>query len=273
MGAEGIGKPENGASGLGVKPWIQSVIDKSGFEPYDARLMVGTPTLGNIRFEWHSARIGQIIPVNWSMIMVSEMMGGYVPLGYLVADAQNKIVKHAVEGNFEWLLLYEDDMLPEPDAFLRLNQYMLDKEVPVVSALYHIKARPSDPLVFRGRGNGVYRKFEKGDLVWADGVPTGFLLIHMSIINAMWEDCEEYQVAGETVRRVFRFPRDLWEDPETGNFRQIMGTSDLDWCTRVIEGKYFKKAGWPKFGRKKYPFLVDTNIFCHHITPMGEIFP
>jgi hypothetical protein len=52
-----------------------------------------------------------------------------------------------------------------------------------------------------------------------------------------------------------------------------MGTSDLDWCTRVMEGGYFKKAGWPKFQRRKYPFLVDTNILCRHINPNGEIFP
>lgn len=246
---------------------------KSGSDPYTGRLCIGTPTLGSIRMEWHQARIGQILPVNWSMITIMESLGSFVPLGFLVADAQNVIVKHVVNGNFEWLLFYEDDVLPPIDAFVKLNHYMLDGETPIVSGLYHTKSRPPEPLIFRGRGNGAYMKWKPGQKVWCDGVPTGFLLIHTSILKAMWDDCEEYETKGHKVRRMFRFPRDLWVDPETGNSRSIMGTSDLEWCTRVIEGGYFKKAGWPKFARRKYPFLVDTNISCYHINPNGELFP
>jgi hypothetical protein len=72
---------------------------------------------------------------------------------------------------------------------------------------------------------------------------------------------------------MFDFPRQLWHDPETGHYRSLMGTSDLDWCTRVMEGKYFTKAGWSDFQRRKYPFLIDTNIFVRHIAPNGEIYP
>lgn len=252
---------------------VETIIEKSDGNPYGSKLMIGTPTLGTIRMEWHQARIGQIIPVNWSMVTVMEWLGGYVPMGYLVADAQNLIMKHAMDGDYEWVLLYEDDVLPPQNAFIVLNEYMHKADIPVVSGLYYVKSRPSEPLVFRGRGNGTYRKFKHGDFVWGNGVPTGFLLIHMSILREMWPDCEEYEVKGVPVRRMFRFPRDYWQDPENQHFRTLMGTSDLDWCTRVMEGEYFKKAGWPNFQRRKYPFLVDTNIFCHHIDPNGEIFP
>ena len=254
-------------------PRILTEIVKSGSDPYTGRLCIGTPTRGSIRMEWHQARIGQIIPVNWSMVTIMESLGGFMALGFLVADAQNIIVKHVMEGDFEWLLLYEDDVLPPFDAFAKLNRYMLDGEIPVVSGLYYTKSRPSEPLIFKGRGNGAHIKFKLGDKVWCDGVPTGFLLIHTSILKAMWPDCEEYEVKGHKVRRMFRFPRDLWVDPETGHSRSLMGTSDLEWCTRVMEGGYFKKAGWPNFQRRKYPFLVDTNISCYHISPNGELFP
>ncbi len=150
---------------------------------------------------------------------------------------------------------------------------MTDGDVPVVSALYYTKSRPAEPLTFRGRGNGVYVDWKEGDKVWCDGVPTGFLLIHTSILKEMWPDCEEYRVRDVVTRRMFNFPRDLFHDPETGHYRTVMGTSDLDWCTRVIEGDYFKKAGWPNFQRRKYPFLVDTDLFCYHIAPNGEMFP
>lgn len=252
---------------------VKTHIIKSGVDPYSGRLVIGTPTLGTIRMEWHQARVGQIIPVNWSMITVMETMGGYVPLGFLVADAQNLICAHAVSGDFNWLLLYEDDNLPPVDAFIRLNEYIRNEDVPVVSGLYYTKSRPPEPLIFRGRGTSYYDKWEVGDKVWCDGVPTGFLLIHMSIIRAMWPDCEEYVVKGRKTRRLFKHPREAWSDPETSEFRTVSGTSDLDWCTRVMEGGYFEKAGWSEYQEKQYPFLVDTNIFVRHIAPNGEIFP
>jgi hypothetical protein len=40
-----------------------------------------------------------------------------------------------------------------------------------------------------------------------------------------------------------------------------------------MEGGYFKKAGWHDFEGKKYPFLIDTNIFCKHIDPDGTQYP
>jgi hypothetical protein len=259
-----------GADGSRV---VTETIKNTDPNPYTGRLCIGTPSRGTIRMEWHQARIGQIIPINWSMVTIMEALGGYVPQGFLVADAQNLIIDKAVKGDFEWLLLYEDDMLPPADAFIKLNQYMMAKEHPIISALYFGKTMPPEPLVFRGRGNGSYMKWKPGDEVWVDGVPTGFLLIHMSILQEMWKDCEEYEVAGQTIRQMFRFPRDLWKDPETHYYRTLMGTSDLDWSTRVIEGGYLKKAGWPKHARRKYPFLVDTNLMCHHIAMDGKVFP
>ena len=50
-------------------------------------------------------------------------------------------------------------------------------------------------------------------------------------------------------------------------------TSDLDWCWRVIDGGYFKKAGWDHLDGVEHPFLVDTSIQCGHINPSGLVFP
>ena len=96
-------------------------IEQSAKDPYAGRLCIGTPSRGTIRMEWHQARIGQIIPVNWSMVTIMESLGGYVPLGFLVADAQNLIIAKVMAGDFEWLLLAEADMLPPPDAFSKLH--------------------------------------------------------------------------------------------------------------------------------------------------------
>ena len=256
------------------EPGVVVEVDKNPDNPYKSgRLAIGTPSRGTIRMEWHQARIGQIIPVNWSMVTIMESLGGYIPMGYLVADAQNLIIAKVMAADFEWLLLYEDDMLPPIDAFIKLNQYMIKGDVPIVSGLYCAKTKPEEWLVFRGRGTGSYMGWKPGDPIWVDGVPTGFLLVHMSIFKAMWDDCEIYEINGQIVRRMFKFPRDLWEDPETHYYRTLMGTSDLDWSTRVMEGDYLKKAGWTKIARRKYPFLVDGDLLIHHISLDGKIFP
>ena len=53
----------------------------------------------------------------------------------------------------------------------------------------------------------------------------------------------------------------------------LTGTSDLGWCDRVIKEKFFEKAGWPEYQKKKYPFLVDTSMFIMHIAENGTQYP
>ena len=250
-----------------------NVVQDGGGPGYTNRIMVGTPTTGVIRAEWASARYGMITPVNWSQVVTTEFMHGFYPINYQVADAQNVIVQRAIERDFEWLLLWEHDVIPPPDALIKINKYMRDEQVPVVSGLYYTRAHPSEPLIFRGRGTSVFTDFKIGEQVWASGVPTGFLLIHMGIIREMWKESPEYKSRNVVTRRVFDTPKRAMYIPELNQYNTFTGTSDLEWCNRCIEGEYFKKAGWKKYQRKKYPFLVDTAIFCKHINLDGSVFP
>jgi hypothetical protein len=248
-------------------------IQDSGNANYVNRVLIATPVTGLVRIEWVMARYGQIIPCNWGMVQMTQYMNTYYPLRYQVADAQNLIAKTLVEGNYEWLFLLEHDVVIPPDCFVRLNDYMRDAKVPVVSGLYYTRSRPSEPVIYRGRGRGYYPDWKMGDRVWVDGVPTGCLLVHGGIIRAMWDDSPEYQLNGITTRRVFDTPMALWVDPETGSFNTTSGTSDLDWCTRVMAGTYFAKAGYDSYQQMRWPFLVDTQIFSRHVNPNGEQFP
>jgi hypothetical protein len=248
------------------------IVDDSENKHYINRILIATATTGLVRIEWVQARYGQMIPVNWSQVQYLEYVPGYYPLRYLVADAQNLIANVAIEKDFEWLLLWEHDNIPTPDALMRLNDYMNSGEYPVISGLYYTRSRPSYPLVFRGRGTGSYTKFKLGDLVWVDGVPTGFLLIHCNLLREMAKDSETYTLKNRQIKRIFETPR-IYEKFENGDVNSIEGTSDLYWSTKVITGNYLAKAGWPELSKKKYPFLIDTNIFCKHINPDGEMFP
>jgi hypothetical protein len=229
--------------------------------PRQNRVLIGTPTLGMVRMEWHNALASLVIPCNWSMSSTT-------PIGYLVADGQNLIAHEALDKGFEWVLFLEDDTVPPVDLYLRLAEYIDKKDAPVVSGLYHVKGG-SEPMVYRGRGNGSFRDWKMGDKVWADGVPTGCLLVHTSILAEMAKASPNYFVtsAGNafSVRKVFESPRQAWMDPRSGGYQKLLGTSDLYFCDQVMERDIFTKAGWPKIAKREFPFLVDTRIRCGHI--------
>lgn len=170
-------------------------------------------------------------------------------------------------------LSWEQDNIPPTNALVMLNEYMIKGDVPVVGGLYFTKSDPAEPLVYRGIGNGYFANWRLGDKVWVSGVPFGFTLIHGSIIKAMWAESPEYVVNGQVTRRVFETPSESWTDPEKGVFMSNAGTSDLAWCKRVVEGNYFAKAGWPKYQKKEFPFLIDTSILVRHINDDGDVFP
>lgn len=243
--------------------YTNTVLD-SGVQTYSHRMLVATPTTGIIRMEWAAARYGMAIPSNFSKIDMQQYMSSFIPLRYTISDAQNMIVNEAVVKGFEWLLIIEDDTIPPPDALIRFNEYIRSREYPVVSGLYFTRSDPADPMVYRGRGNSFYKDWKLGDKVMVDGVPTGMLLLSVDLLKALWNDAPEYNCGGYLIRRVFDTPVKTWFNEETGAQETLTGTSDLDFCTNVIAGNYLAKAGWPELQKEKYPFLIDTNIYCKH---------
>jgi hypothetical protein len=237
------------------------------------RLVIGHPVTGLVRIEWVMGRFGQTIPCNWSHIDIVQFMSPMVPLKYQVADAQNLICRAVVESGAQWMLSWEHDNIPSPDALVKLNQYMLKGGIPVVSGLYFTKSDPPEPMVYRGVGNSYFQDWRLGDKVWCSGIPMGFTLISGALIREMWKDSPEYIVNNQVTRRVFDTPSASWSDPENGAYMQKSGTSDLAWCDRVVKGEYLRKAGFPKIQRMRYPFLVDTSIFVTHIDNDGVQWP
>jgi hypothetical protein len=235
-------------------------------KPIRNRILIATPTLGHIRMEWAASRWGQVVPCNWSAGFTNIMQHQTFPIGYRVAEAQNIAVESALQQNYEWLFLHEDDVILPPDCYSKLNVYMKEAKYPVVSGLYFLKANPSEPILYRGLGNSCFDKFKIGEKVWVDGVPTGCLLIHTSLLRIMYNESEIYQGAtGLMLRKVFETPSKVVRDPEKGTYTAELGTSDLAWCQRVIKTKVLERAGWKDIAKKQYPFLCDTSIFCRHI--------
>jgi hypothetical protein len=254
-----------------IRP-LQNMLDKNPTK-WTNRVMISTPTTGLIRMEWANARYSQTIPTNWSHVDIQNWMSPHIPLGYQVADAENLSAKVCVEQDFEWFLSIEHDNVLPPEALIKMNQYMIKGDVPVVGGLYFTKSVPPEPILYRGKGMGFYADWKLGEKVWVSGLPWGFTLIHGSLIKALWEESPEYVVNGTLTRRVFQAPNEAIRDPETGGWLAEAGTSDLQWCERVMKDGIFEKAGWPEYQKKDYPFLVDTSIFVKHIDNNGTMWP
>lgn len=254
------------------KPKIQTLLNENP-ALWVNRVLIGTPMTGLVRSEWVVGRYGQTIPTNWSHIEVMQWMSSYIPLRYQVADAENVIAKAVVEGNFEWLLFIESDNVLPPGTFQKINRYMIKADVPVVGALYFTKGVDPEPMVYREPGKGYYADWKLGDKVWARGLPFGCTLIHGSIIRELWKDAEEYTVGNTKLRRVFKHPEDITLDPNSNDFYLSQGTTDLNFCNELIKKNIFARAGWPKYQKMKYPFLVDTTMFVKHIDNDGIQWP
>ena len=241
------------------------------------RLVIGIPTTGMIRYEWAIARWGQIIPVNWSNAEIAQAYAQVGPIGYLVADARNIIAYRFLEDkDSEWLLFIDHDTIIPPDTYVRMNEYIRKGKEPVVGGLYYAKGDPPPPLVFRGRGNSYYDDWKRGDIVRVDAVPMGCTLLHRSLIEATAEISEDYMVPGlnKPIKKIFETPRRIWYDAESRQYLKDTGTEDIFWCDKILDNKILAKAGWKKHAKMKYPFIIDTNIFCTHIDlQTGKTYP
>jgi hypothetical protein len=237
------------------------------------RIFVATGITGLLRAEWAMARWNQAAPVNWSKVEYLMWLNQFSPLGFLVAEARNVAVKEFLEKGFEWLVFIDHDVILPPTFLITVNERIMKEKIPIWSGLYFTKSVPSEPLVFRGRGNGYFADWKMGDKVWVDGVPMGCTVIHRSILQVVWDEAEDYEFNGMKMKRVFETPVRIWEDAKTGSWNSVTGTEDLNFCWRIKENGVFRKAGWPEYQKRTHPFLIDTAVFCQHINPDGTRYP
>jgi len=237
------------------------------------RLIYGVPMTGIVRGEWALARFNQIVPCNWSKVDLTQWLDQWSPLGFTVADARNIIATTAVEQEFEWLFFHDHDVILPQGVLIWLNELMIKRDIPVISGIYFTKSVPSEPLIYREKGGAYFDKWKFGDRVWAGFVHMGCTLIHVSLLKAMYDESPEYVLAGRKVRKIFETPAKVWYDPSSDAFHALSGTEDIHWCDKVVVNRIFEKAGWPQYQAMRYPFLVDTNIYCKHISFDGMQYP
>ena len=242
-------------------------------EPITNRIMIGIPATGLVRIEWVLARYGQVIPCNWSQSDMIHFVDQFSPLGFMVADARNLVVTKAVEGNFQWVFFIDHDTIMPPHTILTWNERMLKCDVPIFGGVYFTKGIPSEPLVYRGNGTSYYSNWKFGDEVWVDGMGMGCTMIHVSVLKVMYDEAESYMIGPHVVKRIFQTPSKIGFDPQTMAWSAQSGTEDLAWCDKVRKTGVLKRAGWTDVAKKRFPFLIDTNVFCKHINNDGVQYP
>jgi hypothetical protein len=237
------------------------------------RLMISVPMTGLVRAEWMMARYGQTIPCNWAQVEIFHWMDQFSPLGFQVADARNVAVDHFIKENYEWLFFIDHDVILPPNTFIALNDRMMKKDIPIFGGLYFTRSAPSEPLLYRGRGNSYFRDWKFGDKIWVDAMGLGCHMVHRSILEQAWKESEEYQVGGTMVRQVFETPSKTYYDAEKATWFSAGGTEDLTFYTRLMKDGILGRAGWKKYQGMQYPYLCDTSLFCRHIDMNGVQYP
>lgn len=138
-------------------------------------LLIATPSRGAVRVEWATALRIQAQPtgLDWAIITVQNMT---------CDDARNTAVQLAKDENFEYLLFYDDDIVPRDDmAIIRLvNALKQHGEIDVIGGVYPRRYSVNEPIVVKEEGHGVWWGWDDGNVHPVYMTGTGLMLLRMS---------------------------------------------------------------------------------------------
>ena len=150
-----------------------------------ASILVGFPTLGKISHHVLDSAITQTWPAMtrfaWQTI-----------IGKTTEDARNELVWMAKQGNYRYLLFWDDDVIAPRFCVHHLFTLMeMNPWVSVLSGIYGTKAYPSAPLVYREWGEGSCWDWKLGELFQVKMGAMGMTIIRMADLEKI-EGVEEY---------------------------------------------------------------------------------
>jgi glycosyltransferase involved in cell wall biosynthesis len=204
-------------------------------------IFIAVCTLGTVRAEW---AVG--------LASMHQPMGRVQQLSLIrnmsIRDARNFAVALADSMECDYLLFWDDDMIPrKTDASQRLIN-VLDQhdEIDVVGAVYPVRRAISSPCVSEREGGGPFWGWRDGQLHEVFMTGTGFMAIRLSALKR--GVAEPYQVEHTTLGKYFW----MEEDGKGGI------TTDDYWF-----------AGWCRhWGIKQY---VLGDVLCDQIEDSGDM--
>lgn len=143
---------------------------------FGVNIVVGIPTFGMVSVYFMQARVAQQFP------LVSSAVDKIV-LNKPIAEARNEIVEFALEQGANYIYWLDDDVIPPPDAFLKLYRHQKD----IINGVYWSKSNPPMPLLFRGHLEGPYWNWHVGDLIEIDAAGNGLTLVKTDVYRKISE--------------------------------------------------------------------------------------
>ena len=204
-------------------------------------IFIAVCTLGAVRAEWAVglASMHQSTGRVQQLSLIKNMK---------IADARNFAVNLACAIDAEYLLFWDDDMIPRlTDASKRLIT-TLDQhpEIDVIGAVYPMRRAVSEPCVVEQKNGGCYWGWRDGKVHEVYMTGTGFMAIRVSALKATVP--EPYTLSGAPLGRFFQI-----EDDGMGG-----QTTDDFWF-----------AGYCRhWGIKQY---VHGGVICDQIQDSGEM--
>lgn len=181
-------------------------------------IFIAVCTLGTVRAEWAVglASMHQATGRTQQLALIRDVT--------TVQDARNLAMNLALAGECDYLLFWDDDMIPQQsDASKRLIT-ALDQhdEIDVVGAVYPMRRNLAEPCVVQNRRQGIYWGWRDGMVHPVYMTGTGFMAIRLSSVRE--KPVEVYEIAGYQLGRYF----DMGEDGMGG-----IKTDDFyfaEWC-------------------------------------------
>ncbi len=149
-------------------------------------ILIACCTLGKVRIEHEMAVIHQAFPLGRTAKF-------RVFLGLTTVDGRNWAVKEAFDEDAEYLLYWDDDMIPRsPSAVAAITTPMAQNpEIDIVGGVYPMRRKDApEPIVIKEKGEGIWWGWEDGGLHQVYMTGTGFTALRVSSLRKL--EVEKY---------------------------------------------------------------------------------
>lgn len=140
-------------------------------------LFIAVCSLGTVRIEWAMA-LATMKPLFGRGSDIGVVMGQATP------DARNLAVALALAKEADYLLFWDDDMIPHTDEALRNLASALDRipELATIGGVYPARRSSRDPVVCKDEGGGPFWDWRDGQIHEVYMAGTGFMLVRLSAL-------------------------------------------------------------------------------------------
>ncbi len=197
----------------------------------------------------------------------------------LLTENRNGLCREAIKCGARWLMTFDSDQLFDEDIIIRF----IEHKVPVVGALYVIKAPPFRPLMYAEVEDREYAsilKWTPGSIVEVDAMGMGACLIETGVLEKCpkpWFACPPMYLYYDPDRKMPRMDMERWTNKEFDHSRTW--GEDVWFChllsrtgvkMYVDTGAVIGHIGTHVFDTQEYELHKDEQYYKDELVKHGE---